>query len=483
MIRHWPTISRGLQQFDRFLLSNIKGNEKLTLVIVFLIDAFFGFPFYGTLVRIAFGPTTIALLGLFVILFLFVRLGLFQLQNVDLSKLYKRWSKDAGRPVNFSDLNRSYQHSDLSLSLRLADQLQRVELENQIVTFAENMFPRTSPYTKMVYTEGQFNSFQFCDENADLDATADDLSTSSRFGRSFGSSKNQSSSFQMSGKEWSDGNKSDADGQSKDGLSGKRIVDEDPILAHLFSPQTTAFYSSASSTAAGGSPGKGSSDSPSKSKGDVKRARGFPFSLIGARQHRITINDAFYTDLMRYSMNLRLFVNKNVIKPLIVAMEDVNRALVRSHANFSVGNSSVELLQMAMEQKPELRQTKIPFLIPYLRVHTNQAYLVHRIRELAQDPGITEHHEELKDQPFYTPSSKKSADAWNTPALSDSELIFKLFGAYLDLSMAKRCLVNHPDKPFSSIYTLKEPEEPSVVQSLPNAFYIYVRAKEGSSSW
>lgn len=75
------------------------------------------------------------------------------------------------------------------------------------------------------------------------------------------------------------------------------------------------------------------------------------------------------------------------------AIDETNNILAQSNANFSIGNSPVEVLVMAMDQKPDLRLTKLPFLLPFLRIHQNQMLLVDTMRKFIHEPFVL--HETL----------------------------------------------------------------------------------------
>lgn len=68
--------------------------------------------------------------------------------------------------------------------------------------------------------------------------------------------------------------------------------------------------------------------------------------------------------------------------------------MFQSHAqlHLKVGHSSVEALQVAASSKNELLKTPLPYILPYLKAHEKQAYLVKRCRDLAADLCIKNYH-------------------------------------------------------------------------------------------
>lgn len=87
-------------------------------------------------------------------------------------------------------------------------------------------------------------------------------------------------------------------------------------------------------------------------------------------------------------MNLRVFLCKYVVAPIVQSIDETNVLLAQSAANFSIGASAVEVLRMAMDQKPDLRFSKMPYLLPFLQIHPNQTLLVHKLRQFAQKPFL-----------------------------------------------------------------------------------------------
>ncbi|KAI6187947.1 hypothetical protein M3Y98_00300700 [Aphelenchoides besseyi] len=500
------TFRRIFQLFDRFLWTSINGYEKFIVLGLFFIDICFGSPFYRTFVGLAFGPISSTIFTLVVGIALLIYFDFFRPQQFSFKKFYNKWSNGLEKRSEFANLSRSFHHSDLSLSFgslinykhsfdasttienvsksqnqsanNSADR-QRLETEENVYSSMNSLLSQKSPYSKTIFTEGHYTSFEFSDRNDDV--TIDDLSVSSRSGwngRDLKISQQTNYSMDFSNKSMNADDQQTSAFKSSFTAPNRSKSTDDPLLEHLFSDKNFDYFTSPTHTH-GKSPSKTNSDSSKTDKEDGKRGRLSRFSFSNARIHHIAINDPVYLDLMRYSVNLKLFISKNLWKPLLTAMNNVNQALADNHATFSIDNGNVEMLQMALEQKPELRLTKIPYLIPYLRVHANQAYLVHRIRQLTRNfVSIDRCEDRIEALPSYSSDTSKTTNGWNVPELSNSELIFKLFCVYLDTSTAKRCLVNDPEKPFSSIYVLKEPAEPSVVQKLPNSFYIYVRTKD-----
>lgn len=100
----------------------------------------------------------------------------------------------------------------------------------------------------------------------------------------------------------------------------------------------------------------------------------------------LIFSDEIMNGLSTFSLKFRLFMRESVLKPFIDAVDSANNDLHKINANFTIGNSGLDVLQLALEQKKELVGTQLPFLLPFLKIHSNQYYLVRRIRQLAKTP-------------------------------------------------------------------------------------------------
>lgn len=76
---------------------------------------------------------------------------------------------------------------------------------------------------------------------------------------------------------------------------------------------------------------------------------------------------------------------------MIQKIDETNRALSDKKLQMShlkIGQSSLDVIKTALTSKTELCNTYLPFILPYLRVHSNQNYLVKRIRHLAENVAL-----------------------------------------------------------------------------------------------
>ncbi|KHJ76149.1 hypothetical protein OESDEN_24232, partial [Oesophagostomum dentatum] len=98
-------------------------------------------------------------------------------------------------------------------------------------------------------------------------------------------------------------------------------------------------------------------------------------------------------DLIRGEQRLRAWIVNTILEPLDKRIKETNTKLDKEHSSppLKIGVSSVEVLQSAMTTRPELLDTMLPYILPFLSVHTNQSYLVGRISELAADKFMMEY--------------------------------------------------------------------------------------------
>lgn len=59
-----------------------------------------------------------------------------------------------------------------------------------------------------------------------------------------------------------------------------------------------------------------------------------------------------------------------------------------AHLHLKIGHSSVEALQTAASSKSDLLKSALPYILPYLKIHEKQSYLIKRCRELSADVCI-----------------------------------------------------------------------------------------------
>ena len=88
-----------------------------------------------------------------------------------------------------------------------------------------------------------------------------------------------------------------------------------------------------------------------------------------------------------YEIKLRIWMCNTIVRPLLEKIDELNKMLVEKYSNLHIrmGQSSLDAIQT---HKVDLGNTWLPFLLPYIRVHSNQTYLVNRVRTLAQNIAL-----------------------------------------------------------------------------------------------
>ncbi|MCP9259160.1 hypothetical protein DINM_002126 [Dirofilaria immitis] len=172
--------------------------------------------------------------------------------------------------------------------------------------------------------------------------------------------------------------------------------------------------------------------------------------------------------------NLRSWICQTILRPLITKIDEINAIFIKAcfkkflqhgpcefhaHLHLKIGHSSVEALQTAASSKNDLLKSALPYVLPYLKTHEKQSYLIKRCRELSAD--VCEHG--------YSPTER----AWGPHLPTDAQLIWSWFAVYMDARMRTNPLVNDIEMPFSSVFYLRKPAKPSPLQCMKKSFYIY----------
>ncbi|CAD6188308.1 unnamed protein product [Caenorhabditis auriculariae] len=185
-------------------------------------------------------------------------------------------------------------------------------------------------------------------------------------------------------------------------------------------------------------------------------------------------------ELRKGEYKVRAWLRNTVLKPLANHIHEMNDRLAKEHCTpaLRIGTSTVEALKQAVIERDSLKTSPLPFLLPFLSTHTNQAYLVKRIEELSKNEfleefkwnsGGTEPNEDVD-------KTKIVQRLWNATLPTDAILVFDLFAVYMDLQLNSSALVGsyRLDQPFTSRYVVKTPQKPSSLQKTPHSFHIHL---------
>ncbi|KAM3723904.1 Uncharacterized protein ACO02O_07079 [Dirofilaria immitis] len=179
--------------------------------------------------------------------------------------------------------------------------------------------------------------------------------------------------------------------------------------------------------------------------------------------------------------NLRSWICQTILRPLITKIDEINAIFIKFHAHLhlKIGHSSVEALQTAASSKNDLLKSALPYVLPYLKTHEKQSYLIKRCRELSADVcmrnynwqggGYEPAERKEEGEHGYSPTER----AWGPHLPTDAQLIWSWFAVYMDARMRTNPLVNDIEMPFSSVFYLRKPAKPSPLQCMKKSFYIY----------
>lgn len=79
-----------------------------------------------------------------------------------------------------------------------------------------------------------------------------------------------------------------------------------------------------------------------------------------------------------------------IFRPLIEKIDEMNIVLKEKFASLhlKIGTTTPEVLKANLSSRMELCNSYLPFILPYLRIHSNQNYIVQRIRSLAENVAL-----------------------------------------------------------------------------------------------
>ncbi|GMT17437.1 hypothetical protein PFISCL1PPCAC_8734, partial [Pristionchus fissidentatus] len=235
-----------------------------------------------------------------------------------------------------------------------------------------------------------------------------------------------------------------------------------------------------SSSPSRGVAGEGGTTSGS---GGMRRRRGDSHSLLSENE------------LTRAEQRLRNWIVNTILRPLNEGIRLINKRFETDLAalHLRIGTSTVEQITAAMTAHPELVQTTLPYILPYLRLHSNQSYLVSRISALSvgtcmadfswasggpQPAGSegTEKAPTASSSLNYHPTARLAARPWNDTLPTDTQLVMSLFGAYMDARITSSAFVqgHNVDQPFSSRYFLVHPSKTTALHQTGGAFYVHL---------
>ena len=164
------------------------------------------------------------------------------------------------------------------------------------------------------------------------------------------------------------------------------------------------------------------------------------------------------TDLLKYNENLRLWISKTILEPLVEEINKINESLTaHGLADFRIGESSPEKLRRTCQLVSGAANiSSLVQVLPYLEVTRHQEYLVRCLDDLASGGCMSS---------FRSDGGSKRK-GWNGSSPTDSAVVMHCLATYLDSQLPAP--TDWPDRrPFSGHYFVKCPEKPPVAPANP----------------
>lgn len=131
--------------------------------------------------------------------------------------------------------------------------------------------------------------------------------------------------------------------------------------------------------------------------------------------------------LSAYVANLRMWISETILQRLVKEADNVNETLrSRGFSDTQIGVVGLERLKKTAEnlQLVSLHIPTLPMLIPFLEITTNQEYLFHRIRDLANGKCIADYR--------WNSGASYNKTPWDDHLPTDAAILFHIFSTYLD---------------------------------------------------
>uniref|UniRef100_A0A0N4ZXA6 Transmembrane protein 209 n=1 Tax=Parastrongyloides trichosuri TaxID=131310 RepID=A0A0N4ZXA6_PARTI len=203
-----------------------------------------------------------------------------------------------------------------------------------------------------------------------------------------------------------------------------------------------------------------------------------------------------FSDLCRCEGKLRIWIKQTILKPLLERIESANAQFLKDFPghHLKIGDNSVETFQYLVSSKPEIfRNSDLGYVLPFLKVCQDQEYLIKRLNELATDYSLKNYLWKVIEKAStgdvirLLTNNKSTACVDDTTSstekkfappkrASDTEILLHMFLTYLDHVLTSNPFAGYKtvDMPFSAIYFLKTPDEPSVVHRAYSSFYLHL---------
>jgi hypothetical protein len=177
-----------------------------------------------------------------------------------------------------------------------------------------------------------------------------------------------------------------------------------------------------------------------------KQARDETFSKKDEENAEI-IRQMSANKLSNYVANMKMWIHKTILDSLVAAIDETDKAFEqRGFTDMKFGICGIERLKKIATTNQCLIQSipKLPKLIPFLELTTNQEFLVQRLRELAKGSCLSNYK-------FSTGSFDTISSQHNDHTPNDAGILFHIFCTYLDSQLQP---VPDVPRPFFSRYVI-----------------------------
>ncbi|XP_072038570.1 transmembrane protein 209-like isoform X2 [Amphiura filiformis] len=158
-------------------------------------------------------------------------------------------------------------------------------------------------------------------------------------------------------------------------------------------------------------------------------------------------------ELEGWIANLRMYISQTILRSLVRAIDEVNSALKREgRAELQIGEVSISSLRHVILTRSKSVQT-LKMVLPYLDIHSNQEYVVQRIRDLSKGGCMSDFR--------WNQGSEFKGRKWDQDLPTDSAIVMHMLCSYLDSRLPAH--PKYPDgKTFASQYFMKTPDKPDL---------------------
>ncbi|XP_055605451.1 transmembrane protein 209 isoform X2 [Uranotaenia lowii] len=186
---------------------------------------------------------------------------------------------------------------------------------------------------------------------------------------------------------------------------------------------------------------------PSKQTMKEHESGSGPYNPIESDVSSEVLKKVSTVQLSNYVANLRMWISLTILQRIVSEMNSIDQSFkTRGFSDIQLGHVGLERLKKTAEnqQLVTLYIPRLPLLIPFLEMSTNQEYLVQRIKDLSKGSCIADYR--------WNSGSSYKGLSWDEHLPTDSAIIFHLFCTYMDSQL--RPLPQPGGRPFYHRYVV-----------------------------